>query len=273
MGNSAPSILLSLLPLIILTAFLVIVAKEYGYCSLVKTCKTVMDRAEDLENRIITKITPRERLSLSLWDKVALREAVVNAIVHNDYSQGLVPKFEVFSDRIEITSAGTVHPGQEQTDFFAGYSHPINQGLMRVFKDLKIVEHLGSGMPRILSAYSTEAFEFSGKFLRLVFPMSSEALELEMEVALGGSEEPSEKTSEKILQLLGEKLGEKLGKNEERVLRCLAENPKASIKSLVEAIELSDTGIEKIIARLKKKGLLNRVGPAKGGHWEVCDGE
>ncbi len=81
------------------------------------------------------------------------------------------------------------------------------------------------------------------------------------------------KTSEKILQLLGEKLGEKLGKNEERVLRCLAENPKASIKSLVEAIELSDTGIEKIIARLKKKGLLNRVGPAKGGHWEVCDGE
>jgi predicted HTH transcriptional regulator len=52
-------------------------------------------------------------------------------------------------DRLEITSAGSVHAGQEQEAFFAGYSMPRNKTLMRVFKDLDMVEYLGSGIPHI----------------------------------------------------------------------------------------------------------------------------
>ncbi|MBF0204516.1 MAG: transcriptional regulator, partial [Desulfamplus sp.] len=48
---------------------------------------------------------------------IAMREAVVNAIVHNDYSNGSVPKFEFFSDRLEITSAGGLPYGLEIDDF------------------------------------------------------------------------------------------------------------------------------------------------------------
>jgi ATP-dependent DNA helicase RecG len=114
-----------------------------------------------------------------------LREAVINAIIHNDYSTELVPKFEVFNDRLEITSSGTIHSGQEQDDFFAGYSMPRNKTLMRVFKDLGMVEYLGSGMPRILKAYPREAFTFSTHFIRLAFPVSQEALALEKEVLHG----------------------------------------------------------------------------------------
>lgn len=147
-------------------------SKEYGYCCLVKTCKLVLDRLEGLENRIRTQITSRERIENPLWNPVALREAVINAIIHNDYSTELVPKFEIFSDRLEITSAGAMHPGQEREDFFAGYSMPRNKTLMRVFKDLGMVEYLGSGMPRILKAYSPESFTFSAHFIRLSMPMS-----------------------------------------------------------------------------------------------------
>jgi predicted HTH transcriptional regulator len=157
-------------------------SKDYGFCCLVKTCKQILDRLEGVENRVINKITPRERISRSLWGKVALREAVINAIIHNDYSTELVPKFEIFADRLEITSAGTVHPGSEQDDFFAGYSMPRNKTLMRVFKDLAMVEYLGSGMPRILKAYPREAYTFSTHFIRTTFPVSREALALEEEV-------------------------------------------------------------------------------------------
>ena len=77
-------------------------SKDYGFCCLIKTCKLVLDRLEGIENRIINKITPRERISRPLWNQVALREAVINAIIHNDYATELVPKFEVFADRMEI---------------------------------------------------------------------------------------------------------------------------------------------------------------------------
>jgi ATP-dependent DNA helicase RecG len=49
-------------------------SKDYGFCCLVKTCKQVLDRLEGIENRVITKITPRERVNRSLWDPIALRE-------------------------------------------------------------------------------------------------------------------------------------------------------------------------------------------------------
>jgi ATP-dependent DNA helicase RecG len=104
-------------------------------------------------------------------------------IIHNDYTTELVPKFEIFSDRLEMTSAGAIHPGEERDVFFAGYSIPRNKTLMRVFKDLDMVEYLGSGMPRILRAYPRDAYTFSSHFIRAAFPMSPEALALESEVA------------------------------------------------------------------------------------------
>jgi len=80
--------------------------KDYGFCCLVKTCKQVLDRLEGIGNRTITKITPRKRINRNLWNRIALREAVINTIIHNDYTTELVPKFEIFADRLEMTSAG-----------------------------------------------------------------------------------------------------------------------------------------------------------------------
>ena len=57
-----------------------------------------------------------------------------------------------------------------QEEFFEGFSIPRNQEMMRIFKDLKLVEHLGSGVPRILEAYPKECFKFTENFLRMTFP-------------------------------------------------------------------------------------------------------
>ena len=98
-----------------------------------------------------------------------MREAVINAIVHNDYSNGACPKFEFFSDRLEITSAGGLPYGVTEEDFFNGYSSPRNKEIMRVFRDLEIVEQLGSGVPRILERYERDVFEIRPNFLRVIF--------------------------------------------------------------------------------------------------------
>ena len=234
-------------------------SKEYGYYCLVKTCKQVLDRLEGIENRTINKITPTKRINRHLWNPVALREAVINAIIHNDYTTELVPKFEVFTDRIEITSAGIIHPGQEQQDFFAGYSIPRNKTLMRVFKDLDIVEYLGSGIPRILKVYPRDAYIFSSHFVRTVFPIDSTALALEKEV-LGHITE--DKLTENTVE-------ETVGKTVGEILQAISENPKITSKGLSKVTGLSVRGVEWNLSKLKKKGKLKRVGPTKGGHWEV----
>ena len=85
-------------------------SNEYGYCSLVKATKQVLDKIE-IENKTLAKITPKEREEKRLWNPVALREAVINAMVHNDYTSEIPPKLEFFDDRIEITSFGRIFRG------------------------------------------------------------------------------------------------------------------------------------------------------------------
>jgi len=152
-----------------LERFELIENNEYGDCSLVKATKQVIDKME-VENKTLAKITSKDRKEKRLWDSEALKEAVINAIIHNDYTTEVGPKFEFFDDRLEITSVGGLPQGMDENDFFTGYSHPRNKELMRVFRDVDLVEHLGLGVPRILKSYGKECFQFSENFLRMTFP-------------------------------------------------------------------------------------------------------
>ena len=64
-----------------------------------------------------------------------------------------------------------------EKEFFEGYSVPRNKELMRVFRDLDLVEYLGSGVPRILKSYGKEGFKFTKNFLRMIFPASEQVTE------------------------------------------------------------------------------------------------
>ena len=146
---------------------------EYGYCSLIKATKSVLSKL-DIENKVAATITPMERIETPLWNKVALREAVINAIVHNDYSFEVPPKFEIFPDRLEITSAGRLPESLTREEFFNGISIPRNKELMRIYRDVELVESLGSGIPRILRAYGEDCFKFTDNFIRITLPISAQ---------------------------------------------------------------------------------------------------
>lgn len=150
---------------------------EYGFCSLVKATQKVLDKLE-IENRTFTKITgAARRLEKNMIDKSALREAFTNAIVHNDYTREVPPVVEIFSDRLTITSYGGLIEGLSLEDFFNGRSMPRNRELMRVFRDLDLVEQLGSGMNRILKVYGKDIFTVTENFLEITFPFEKDYLE------------------------------------------------------------------------------------------------
>ena len=142
--------------------------EEYGYQCLITAIYRVLDKLA-VENKTYAKITPRNRLERKLINEVALREAFINAVVHNDFNLGW-PVVEFFSDRVTITSTGGLVEGLSQEDFFSGRSMLRNRELMRVFKEVELVEGLGSGMRRILAAYDRSIFEITPGFIVVTFP-------------------------------------------------------------------------------------------------------
>ena len=122
-------------------------------------------------------------------------------------------------------------------DFFSGLSLPKNKELMRIFRDLDMVEQLGSGVPRILRAYSKNSFIFGDSFTRMIFSISTNL-------------KSSVKSSVKIFNLI-------------------KENKNITIPEIAQKIKLSTRAVEKQIAKLKEQNKLKRVGPDKGGYWKI----
>ncbi len=215
-------------------------SNEYGYQSLIKATKAVLDKL-DLENVTMTQITHRERIEQRIWDAVALREAVINAIVHNDYTNEIPPKFEIFEDRLEITSAGGLPEGMDTDEFFEGVSNPRNKEIMRIFKDLEMVEQLGSGVPRILRSYTKENFVFMNHFTRMILPKK-----------IGGQ--------------IGDSIH--LTDRQHDILNLIRQDKKISRKALSHRLDVSESAIQKHLETLKEKGVVKRVGGTRGW-WEV----
>ncbi|GAB1354169.1 helix-turn-helix domain-containing protein [Erysipelotrichia bacterium] len=82
-----------------------------------------------------------------------LREVVINALVHSDYSQRGAPvRVAFFDDRIEVENPGILMPGMTIEDMKSGVSKIRNPVIARVFRELKLIEQWGSGVRNILRA-------------------------------------------------------------------------------------------------------------------------
>ncbi|MEJ2170402.1 MAG: helix-turn-helix domain-containing protein [Desulfobacterales bacterium] len=80
-----------------------------------------------------------------------LREVIINALVHADYSQRGAPiRIAFFDDRIEVENPGILLPGMTIEDMRRGVSRIRNHVIARVFRELNLIEQWGNGIPRIL---------------------------------------------------------------------------------------------------------------------------
>ncbi|MHA1665107.1 MAG: winged helix-turn-helix domain-containing protein [Candidatus Njordarchaeales archaeon] len=62
---------------------------------------------------------------------------------------------------------------------------------------------------------------------------------------------------------------EKFPESSQKILEIISQNPRVTIRELSQALNISDRAIKKNISKLKKEGLLKRIGPDKGGKWVV----
>lgn len=156
--------------------------------------------------------------------------------------------FEIFSDRMEFTSYGGLIQGQSEEDFFSCSSMSRNRELIRGFKDVGLVEQLGSGMSRILRFYDRDIFQISNHFIKVVFPFSPP--KENMNIAIGDNN--------------GDNGGDK-----NIILDILKKEPAFTAKELSEQTGFSARKISRLVKELRETGKIVRIGSARKGFWQV----
>jgi len=87
--------------------------------------------------------------------------------------------------------------------------------------------------------------------------------------AVIGSNGSVKNAGERLDERLDEKLDEKLGKRRATIIRLMIKNPNITVTEVGKNLGISRTAADKNIQILKKNGWVRRIGPAKGGQWEV----
>jgi len=231
-------------------------AVEYGNSCLITSIQRVLDRYE-IENITMSKLTgAAQRIDKRLVDAKCLREIVINAFAHNDYSYGMLPIFEVFQNRFAIRSYGGLVPQLSIDEFFQGVSALRNPELMRILKDLELVEGLGFGVREITRIYSQDIFKFSENSLYVTL-----TFEVEIEKSRGISKGISKGISR----------GKGRGISRGIILELVTANPKISMSEIAEKMGLSVKGVEKNIRQLRKEGKLSFSSKKKSGEWIIIE--
>lgn len=94
-----------------------------------------------------------QRLELCKFPEIAVRESLLNALVHRDYSLPHATQLKIFSNRLEVVSFGGVLPELSVESIGSGISACRNSKLANVFYRLHLVEAYGTGIPKIFNAY------------------------------------------------------------------------------------------------------------------------
>ena len=220
--------------------------EDFGNCSIIKATKNILNKLE-IENKTFTKIEYPERKEIKMYDYIAVREAVVNAIVHNDWSNEYSPKFEIFSDRLVISSNGGIQDNTTKEEFLEGFSLPKNKELMKVFNDLDLVEQMGTGIIRILQSYNKDSFEFFPNFIRVTFPFNENKF----------------KTNTKEIK------NNNLTEIQNSIIGLMLDSPTITQETLARLLDVNIRTIQRNIKTLIDVGLIERIGATKKGEWIV----
>ncbi len=126
--------------------------REYSG-SLLKQLSNVYEYI-DLHNKTHAKIEGLLRVDNRDYPEVAIRETLLNALVHRDYSFSGSTLISIFDNRIEVVSLGGLVPGLSQAAIKIGASQSRNEKLAGVFYGLKLIEAYGTGIAKIVDSYA-----------------------------------------------------------------------------------------------------------------------
>lgn len=161
-----------------------------------------------------------------------------------------------------MTSIGGLSAGLAVEDFFAGVSMPRNREIMRIFKDVEMVEQLGSGMNRILRDYDRSIFTIADSYIRVSFKYVMRIDEQSVN---------SPRTDKKISSRTVAHVSKTVSKEaiKANILSYVRENPNTSYQEIAESTGVVRSTVGKYLKEMIEAGLIKRVGNNKSWYWEI----
>lgn len=190
------------------------------------------------------------------YDEIAIREAIVNAIIHRQYTTvGAEVTIDIYDDRIVITSPGPMVSGvlinKELEDNIPSIiRNPI---LADIFARMKFMDRRGSGFDKIING-TNRLFDDNKNHVEFY------ATETHFSVVIyNANYENSDRGT----------INGTINENEKIVYTLMKENPKITVTEIIEKTNIPRRTINRIITSLKEKEMIDREGSNKGGHWKI----
>jgi ATP-dependent DNA helicase RecG len=190
----------------------------------------------------------------------AIREALVNAIVHRDYSNfGRDIKVGIYDDILNIVSPGGLPNGVTIDEVLSGRSEIRNKVIARVFKELGYIEQWGSGLSRMNELCRQSHIEKpktkeSGDFFDIEF------IRPKIEII-------DNKVSDSIGNV-SDNIGYK-NEQEEKVLNFIKTNSYITSKQVEELLQVKEARARKLLKQMCENHLLIKLGSARNTHYKV----
>ena len=108
----------------------------------------------NLNNKTTASFSGLQRIDRRDYPEEALREALMNSLVHREYSFSGSTLINIFIDRIEFVSLGGLVQGLTLNDILLGISQCRNEKLAAIFYRLDLIEAYGTGIPKIMESYT-----------------------------------------------------------------------------------------------------------------------
>ncbi|MEK6647079.1 MAG: ATP-binding protein [Candidatus Firestonebacteria bacterium] len=207
-----------------------------------------------LENiHIGMRLEGLRRVDVPEIDKEAFREAIINAFCHRDYFEWDSVNIAVFKDRLEIRSPGLLYGGLTIEKIKKeNVSQRRNELIAELLHRVHFIEKWGRGISLILSKEPTANFKEIGMQFVTVFKRKN--------------------IVKQKLQKTTQKTPRKHPENTQKIIDAILKNPYVTRQELAKTMKTTEDSIKHHLKTLSKKGVLKRVGPDKGGSWEIIQG-
>ena len=209
------------------------------------------------------------------YPEFVIQEMTVNACCHRAYNiKGTEIQIKMFDDRLVFESPGKL-PGQVKPTNIRHTHFSRNPKIAAFLKVYHFVKEFGEGFDRICreqeaNGANVPSFRTDEFILKITVPKVTEQLPEKLPENAGLPEQLPEKLEELTEKLIekAKALGERLTENKIAILRLMVEDPYISKTSIAELVGISYTAVGSNIKAMRGK-YLRRVGPDKGGFWEI----
>lgn len=217
----------------------------------------------DFRNQTRATIEKLYRVDVRDYPEIAVREALLNLLVHRDYAFRASALISIFADRIEFISIGGLMPGIDLEDVMAGISVCRNQELANVFYRLHLIEAYGTGMGKIVKAYEgmekKPIIETTKNTFKIILPNVNAKYETENKIELKSG----------IQRTAG--IENRLSDEEEKILEYTRTYGSITKNDVVGLLEVSASTAARVIRKMVKGNLLKQNGKARNTHYTVAE--